>query len=97
MEKIVTTISQFARAEDYATLSETVENIDTHVNHIHQSLVTFTSDHYAFHHEEKEKYNEELNQIKHDLHNVIVALRWAVIGLICSGIAILALVIHLIS
>lgn len=95
--KTVATVSQFATAEDYTTLSETVEEIDSHVNHIHDSLVTFTSDHYAFHLEEKEKNNEELNQIKHDLHKLRVALTWSVAGLLCLSIAILALCIHLIS
>ena len=97
MEKIVATISQYASDNDYTTLSETVKEVDTHVKHIHTSLVTFTSDHYVFHQEEKEKYNEEFNQIKHDLHKLRVSLRWAIAGLLCSGIAILSLCIHLIS
>ena len=97
MEKLVATISNFVSAQDYSTLLETVEDIDSHVKHLHDSFETFTSDHYVFHEEEKEGYNEEIRQIKHDLHNLRVALRWTIASLLCSGIAILALCIHLIS
>lgn len=97
METIVATISNFASAEDYSILSNTVEDIDSHVNEINNSLLTFISDHSTSHQEEKEQYSEELNQIKHDLHNLRVSLRWAAAGLLCSGIAILALCIHLFS
>ena len=97
MEKIVATISNFASAEGYTQLSKTVEDIDSHVKHLHDSFVTFTSDHYVFHKEEEEKYNEELSQIKHDLHRLRVALTWTCIGLICSGVGILALCAHLLS
>lgn len=97
METIVAKISNFASAEDYSTLSNTVEAVDSHVNEINNSLLTFMSDHSVSHQEEKERCNEELNQIKHDLHNLRVSLRWAVVGLLCSGIGILALCIHLFS
>ena len=111
MEKLVATISSFASAEEQTNLSNAVkdldshvneidnslENLDSHVRHIHNSMVKFTSDHYVFHKEEKENYTEELNQVKHDIHNLRVALTWTLIGLICGGVSILGLCAHLLS
>lgn len=97
MEKVVATISKFADAEEFTTLSKTVEDIDSHVRHLNHSLVTFTSDHYAFHQAEKEKYDEELSQIRLNIHRLRTALIWTLFGLLCSGAAIFALCIHLIS
>ena len=93
MEKIVATVSHFATAEDYNTLSETVEEIDYHVKHLHDSLLTFASDYY----EEKTKYTEELDKMKRDIHKLKVALTWTFIGLMCSAVGILGLCAHILS
>ena len=97
MEKIVATISSFASNEEYTSLSETVKDIDSHVDHLHQSLVTFISDHYAYHEDKRSKYNEEFDLLRRNMHRLKISLRWAIGGLLCSGIAILALCIHLLS
>ena len=97
MEKIIATVSKFASTDEYIDLSRKVDAIDSHVHQVEHSLATFTSDHYLYHEEEKTKYKEELNKIQRSSHTLKIALMWTLGGLICSGIAILALCVHIIS
>ena len=97
MDRTILTMTKFVTEDEHTEISNRTEKLEGQLQHVQNSIVSFTSDHFVLHETEKQELNNKLEAIKTTIHNLKVSLMWTIAGLFCSGVGIIALCIHLIS
>lgn len=97
MDRTILTTTKFVTEDEHTEISNRADKLEGQIHHVQDSIVSFTSDHFVLHETEKQELNNELEAIKTTIHNLKVSLMWAIAGLVCSGVGIFGLCIHLIS
>lgn len=97
MKKFMITSSELATRNEHDTLVSRTTQVEEHARHLETLYYDYTLAHAAQHTEENSQLTERFEAIQKQIRKLQRGLVWACVGLLCSGAAILALCIHMIS